>query len=362
MEGLKKDLLQVVPGMIVAEAVLSKDKQIILPSGVEITSHMINLLRNCKVPCVCIKADTHRRGEHSHSGECLEQKHLEKKVLNFVEKYHKVSSQVDRVFKYMRNNAYFPYDIFYDLAYNALYELSNEKDIIAYLYKLKPSLDFTYFHAVNVGVVAGVIGRWSGFEEKKVKLLILAGLVHDIGKSNIPRSILHKVGQLSVHEKEIFRFHPIYGYYMAKGITNIAPEIPFAIFQHHERENGSGYPNGLYHQAIHPFAKIIAIADVYDVMTSNCIYKNSFTPFDALEALKNKMFTQFDGEFCKIFIRNAIRALTNSTVLLNDKTQAEVLYFTSFMSMKPVVKKADGTLLDLNENTDFSIVEVVNFA
>lgn len=362
MEKLNVDLLQVVPGMIVAEAVLSNDKQIILPIGIEITSHMINLLRKWKVTCICVKADAQMQGGYSHSGECIEQNHLDKKVLNFVEKYHKVSGQVSSVFEYMRNNAYFPYDIFYELAYNALHELSGEKDIIAYLYKSKPSLDYTYFHAVNVGIVAGVIGRWCGLEEKKVKSLVLAGLVHDIGKSKIPRTILHKAGQLSIRERDIFRFHPIYGYYMAKGVYNIAPEIQYTILQHHERENGRGYPGGLYHQEIHPFAKIIAIADVYDAMTSNCIYKNSVTPFDALEALKNKMFTHFDGEYCKIFIRNAIRALTNSTVLLNDKTQAEVLYFTSFMSMKPVVKKSDGTLLDLNENANVSIVEVVKFA
>lgn len=362
MEVINLDLLQVVPGMIAAKAILSDDKQIILPSGAEITSHMINLLRKCKVTRICVKADSGSLLEHSHNDEHLAQNHSDKKFLNFVKKYRKLSSKVSSVFEYMRNNAYFPYDIFYELANSDLEELSREADIVAYLYKLKPTLDYTYFHAMNVGIIAGVIGRWCGFEEEKVKSLILAGLVHDIGKSKIPRIILHKDGQLSIHERKILRFHPLYGYYMAKSTRNIAPEIQYAILQHHEREDGCGYPRGLYNQEIHPFAKVVAIADAYDVMTSNCIYENSMTPFDALEALSSKIFTQFDGEYCKNFICNAIHALLNSTVLLSDKTQAQVLYFNCFMSIKPVVKKLDGTLLDLSENADVSIVEVVRFA
>jgi len=362
MEIIKIDLLRVVPGMIVAEAILSNDRQIILPRGAEITSHMINLLRKWKVPCICVKADTEIQLEHSHNGEHLEQNHLDKKFLSFVEKYRKLSRKVGSVFEYMRNNAYFPYDIFYELANSDLDELSREKDIVAYLYKLKPTLDYTYFHAMNVGIIAGVIGRWCGFEEKKVKSLILAGLVHDIGKSKIPRIILHKAGQLSIYEREILKIHPVYGYDMAKGVRGIAPEIQYAILQHHERENGCGYPRGLYNRQIHSFAKIVAIADAYEAMTSNSIYKNSITPFDALEVLTSKMFTQFDGEYCKKFICNAIQALVNSTVLLSDKTQAEVLYFNCFMSIKPVVKKLDGTLVDLSENADVSIVEVIRFA
>ncbi len=362
MGKINIDLHNVIPGMITAEPVLSNDKQIILQSDTEITSHLINLLCKWGINYLCIRQVNKKYKRNDDRNTYLFYNEQNEEGAKFLTKYRKISSKSNSLFEYLRNNDYLPYDVFYDLAYDDLYQLISEKNILSYLYKVKPPLDYTYLHAINVGIIAGLVGRWSGCEEETVKMLILAGLMHDIGKVKIPQTILESINPLSGHERSLIELHPVYGYHMVKNINNIAPEIQCAILQHHERDNGCGYPRGLYSNGIHYFAKIVAVADVYDAMTSNRIYKDSVTPFDALEVLVNDMFTQFSGEYCKVFIRHAISVLTNSTVLLSDKTQAEVLHFDCFMSTKPVVKKIDGTLLDLNRTDTVSIVEVVKFA
>lgn len=362
MGKINIDLHNVIPGMITAEPVVSNDMQIILQSNTEITSHLINLFGKWGIEYLCVKQLDKKYKVSDDPNTYLIQNQQDAEGVQFLVKYRKIASKSNNLFEYLRNNEYLPYDVFYDLAYDDLYQLISEKNILSYLYKVKPPLDYTYLHAVNVGIIAGLVGCWCGFEEKIVKMLILAGLMHDIGKVKIPQTILESTKPLNSHERSLIELHPVYGYHMVKNINNIAPEIQYAILQHHERDNGCGYPRGLYSSGIHYFAKIVAVADVYDAMTSNRIYKDSVTPFDALEVLVNDMFTQFNGEYCKVFIRHAISVLTNSTVLLSDKTQAEVMHFGCFMSTKPVVKKSDGTLLDLNRTDDISIVEVVKFA
>jgi hypothetical protein len=128
--------------------------------------------------------------------------------------------------------------------------------------------------------------------------------MHDIGKSQIPKAILEKPGKLTREERKTINLHPEYGYYMAKNIRGILSEVPYAILQHHERENGDGYPKKLVSSNINLSAKIVAVADVYDAMTTERIHQKSVTPFTALETLIEDMFIRLDKECCKALIRN----------------------------------------------------------
>ncbi|MEN6414881.1 MAG: HD-GYP domain-containing protein [Veillonellales bacterium] len=360
MENAVLALNAIRPGMFTAEPVLDNNKQIILQQDIELTSHMINLLQKWKINSVCVRpAQTETDFKSSGNPRSPNQSAY---PFDFSERYHRAATLAGNVFEYMRSNEQLPYDTFHQLAHHGLYELTCEKAVLANLYRLKPSTDYTYLHAVDVGIIAGLIGRWCGFEERTVQSLILAGVMHDIGKSQIPRSILDKPSKPSDEQMDILKLHPVYGYYMVKSISDISSEIEYAILQHHERMNGGGYPAGIHAHRIHPFAKIISIADVYDALTSNRVYKKSITPFAALDILVDQIFTHFDHKYCKLFIQSALKPLIGSTVLLSDQSQAKVLYFSYFMSAKPVVQKEDGSILDLNQPHSASIVEVVKFS
>lgn len=360
MNKINIALSEVIPGMVTAEAVFSRDGALILERDISMTSHIIHLLNMWRIDSIWIESFDEKQILSCGDMPFLK-KNLEDADTCFIEKYAVVCNKSKSLFTYTRKNQYLPYDIFRELADQDLYELLHEKRILAYLYRLKPLLDDVYFHAVNVGLIAGLIARWNDFPERMVHALILGGLLHDIGKVKIPKFILDNFGALDADEQTLFKLHPLYGYTMIKSVRHSMPELQRAVLEQHEYRDGSGYPMGIGEDKISDFAKILAIANGYDEMTSNFFYQKSMTPFQALENLQSQMFTKLDLKYCEVFIQNATSAFLNTTVMLNDKTQAEVLHFANFMSMKPTIKDARGNLLDLNKIEHLSIVEIIKF-
>jgi putative nucleotidyltransferase with HDIG domain len=130
----------------------------------------------------------------------------------------------------------------------------------------------------------------------------LAAFFHDIGKMNIHEAILHKASGLSRQEYEIIKNHPAYGAEMLSQFKLIKSVIP-PLYHHHERIDGRGYPDGLRGNAIPLGARIIAIVDAFDVMTSHRIYQKSRTPLQAIEELHEHAGTQFDAELVSLFYK-----------------------------------------------------------
>lgn len=360
MAGLLLATQDLKPGMTIAEPVM-RNSRIILQSHTILTTSIIQHLRTWRIPTV-------RVIEGVSSNDTIdvnpENAQSPPNIDDGIFKLHhaKTITLANDLFDYMRNKEIVPYHDFHALANKTLYEFSQDKDILAKLYKIKSYTDYTSGHAVDTGIIAGVMGNWLKFPPEKVKTLILCGLMHDIGKSQIPKSILEKPGLLNAEERQTVNLHPEYGYYMVNHIPSILPEVKLSILHHHERENGKGYPRQRISCDIHPFAKIIAIADVYDAMTTERCYRKSVSPFTALEALIDAMYVELDKTFCIALIQTICQTLIGAVVLLSDGTQAEVLRFPYFMSFKPVVCTRNGKKIDLH-NTDYiSIVDVLEFS
>ncbi|HDP25320.1 MAG TPA: HD domain-containing protein [Deltaproteobacteria bacterium] len=164
----------------------------------------------------------------------------------------------------------------------------------------------TYTHSVNVGIFATALAihfytndRALGMEE--LERLTYGYFLHDIGKCKIPKSILSKRGNLDDHEWAIMKKHPEFGYTILMETGHLTDEAAYISMQHHERPNGSGYPFGM--TDIHPCARICAIADIFDALTSERPYKKPMKPFDAIEIIKTEAITEFDNNLLSTFIR-----------------------------------------------------------
>jgi HD-GYP domain-containing protein (c-di-GMP phosphodiesterase class II) len=335
------DLNHLSSGMVTVKPVLNSMGQIILPPNFKLTEHTIDLLKRWKINSL----------EVSYSEDELPNSFgvtALKKKDTFADSYAKTINEAKIIFDYMRDTEELPFCDLQELAYKKLPALLQTEDILHQLYCLKPAVDYTHMHAIDVGIISGLIGKWSGLSGERLKLLILSGLIHDIGKSQIPQTILEKKELLTFEEMNILKLHPEYGYYMLKSIPSVCFDVMNAVLQHHEREDGSGYPHGHHSSLICPFAKIIAIADVYDAMTSNRVYKNRVTPFKAFDTLSKEMITHFDREYCEIFIRKALKSFIGDTVYLNNKSSAIIKAYNAFLSVQPVVEY-QGDLIDLSE-------------
>ncbi|MBP2642165.1 MAG: hypothetical protein H6Q67_52 [Firmicutes bacterium] len=349
------------PGMITAEAI-QENEQLILQKNVVLTSNIIHLLSRRGISTLKVKENIpHLYGVGQGQRNEVTEAALIVEDIAFFKKYQSAIVRASEFFRFMRQNETLPFTEINDLANNELYELLQSKGVIGSLYKLKPYADYTFLHMIDVGIIAGSIGRWCGLNKEEVQTLILCGVMHDIGKSQIPLSILDKPDKLTPKEKKIVDLHPEYGYYMTKSMNCTPEEVQYAILQHHERENGEGYPKKLTSCEIHPFAKIIAIADTYDALTTDKAYQRSVTPFKALEILVDEMFGFFELEYCKTLIHHVMKNLIGATVLLSNGKQAKVERFDYFMSLKPIVVTERGLVLDLHRISNVSVVEVLRF-
>lgn len=217
--------------------------------------------------------------------------------------------------------------------------------------------DMTYTHSMNVALICNVIGNWLRMNEKDLKVLVTCGLLHDIGKLRVPNDIITKPGKLTVQEYEIVKKHPQYGYEMLKD-KKLDRRVKLAALQHHERFGGTGYPYGLMGSDIEYFSSIVAVADVYDAMTSNRCYRKGICPFKVIGILEQDK-DAYEPGVLYLFMERTIEAYVNTEVLLSNGEQGKVVLLNKSLLSRPVVMTDKGTIYDLSKDFRMSIEALI---
>ncbi|MFC4159323.1 HD-GYP domain-containing protein [Chitinimonas lacunae] len=193
------------------------------------------------------------------------------------------------------------------------------------LLQVKRRDEYTFLHSLSVGVLLIAFGQSLGFDEATVRQLGLGGLLHDTGKALIPDEILNKPGPLSVEEFAIVQRHPNDGHALLQRSPDVGP-IPLRItLHHHERCDGSGYPDRLSGEAIDTPTRMAAIVDVYDAMTSERHYHRPQAPTEVLRYLFEASPQHFDATLVKAFMRCVGIYPVGSLVLLDSQRLAVVV-------------------------------------
>lgn len=214
---------------------------------------------------------------------------------------------------------------------------------------LKSYDDYIYRHSVNVAVLSTVIGIGAGYDVDKLKDLCLSAILHDLGKILIDERILNKPGKLNAVENEVVKRHPQLSYDMLYDRWNIPSAVKAGVLCHHENEDGSGYPNGISGDKIHPFARIIHVADVYDALSSKRPYKEACSYSEAFEYLMGGCSTLFNKEIVEIFAKYVAIYPKGTMVELSNGQKALVMENDKNNRLRPKVKFLDGTILDLQD-------------
>ena len=351
------------PGMKTGEDVYSYNNQMILPKDTILTDKMITRLEFYSVLAIRISEDgdiedtieldlpTKENVSYSEQIKASDEfKEFEKAYINtaksFENSLNKIASGSE------------PIDI------NSLKKTVSDlvgptmtsSGVLNMLHNMRQYDDFTYMHCINVSLLSSILGQWLGLNDHDIEILTVGGMLHDIGKLTIPDNIIKKTGKLSPGEYNIIKTHTVQGYKILQG-CDVDDNIKDIALMHHERCDGSGYPLGITADKISPYAKIIAIADVYDAMTAARVYRGPLCPFKVISIFESEGYQKYDSKFIITFLEHIAESYMNNRVRLNNGKEGDIVYMNKNALSRPLIKISDNEFIDLSREKELYIDE-----
>lgn len=350
MKAISVDKLQ--PGMELARTVVNDDMVVILSENTLLTKAHITRLGFLNVPSVYIK------DEYELSPNYQSVMSLFNRGNAFTTEYNEVIREVNSIIEAATSTGSIPVDKSQDLVQNSLTPMSRQSGVIDYLYALNHMADDLYNHSTRVAILTGVIGKWLYKKPHEINDLVLAGFLHDIGKTKLPERLLsRRPDSLKGDDFDQYIQHTIDGSNMINEDPKLPEGVKLAALQHHECMDGSGFPFGTKGDDIHEYAKIVAIADLYDNITTEREGFVRQTPFDAIATITSEMYAKLDPAISVTFLKRIKDAFLGSKVMLSNGLEGTIINYPSDFARHPLVRIDQDNIVDLNQYKDIKIIE-----
>ena len=217
-----------------------------------------------------------------------------------------------------------------------------------------------YNHCIDVALISNVLARWLHFTEADQMMATACGLFHDVGKFMLPAGILRKPGKLTPDEFEIVKTHTTEGFHLLGRYNSIPEPVKNTALMHHEKCDGSGYPYGLTGEEIDKFSKIVTIADIFDAMTSERVYRTAMCPFSVIKYFEDDGIQKYEIKYILTFLENVSNSYLNHRVTLSNGMEGNVIFINPDNFSKPVIRTGSNEIIDLQENYYQSILKLSN--
>lgn len=348
-------LADIKEGMILADNV-SAARKLLLAKGTVIKPTYINLLRKYGVSKVTVCEQ-----------EVKYQEITDNPIGRF---YESVYRDVEKISVNMRDGEKVSAAEVIPIVEEVLEIIFANKENVLLLTGYKTMFDtYHYAHSMDVCIYSLIAAKAMGLSYEDIITLGIGALLHDIGKCKVPEHILNKKGRLTKEEFEMVKKHPTFGLQILGNISQMNSRVARIIMEHHERCDGSGYPRHLKGEEIDQLSKIVAVADIYDALTSDRIYKKKILPHEAAEYLLAISCSELDASITKVFLENIAIYPKGCQVLLSTNEVAVVTNSNKIMPIRPTVKLLTDTdrnpllapyEMDLSENLSTFITHIFN--
>ncbi|NLA87169.1 MAG: HD-GYP domain-containing protein [Clostridiales bacterium] len=339
-------------GMEIARPLYGSNNEVLLMAGIKLTRKYIDSIRRKRFPGVYINDDL--------SGDI--------DIITVISDELRIETArgIKRLFTEIkdRGNPGARMRSVIELLDSIVEELLANQNVMVNMIDLKCFDNYTYMHSVNVAVLSVVTGIAMGLERDTLSRLGLSAVLHDIGKVFISKKVINKPGVLTDKEYDEIKKHPRLGYDYAKTRLRLSRAACSGIIDHHEKFDGTGYPNGKKGSEISQFGKIVVLADTYDALTSERPYRRAQSPSEAMEYVMGGVESLFDPRVSTVFIRKVAPYPVGTTVLLSNGDTAIVLENHEEVCLRPrvrVIKNGDEpvTPYELNLAADYSLLNIV---
>lgn len=325
---------------ILGKSILTNEGHVLLRAGVKLTNGYINKLKDLGVFYVYVE-DERLDDVQVEDARLSELKQITMESMSHVMK--NVHNCNGKQLKESLGNVKEMIDYIIDVG-----------DVNKSLYDIQTYDNYTYIHSLDTCIMATFLGLNSQVDEWGLKELGIGAILHDIGKTGIPISILNKEGRLTDEEFNEIRRHPAYGAEMLKKNIAIPSPIIKMVEQHHERIDGTGYPHGLKGKQISKYAKIVCICDVYDAISNDRCYRKKFSPNDAYELILSGSGTAFDEDLVRNFKNTFSIYPLGCCVRLSNGEEGYVINQNKGFPDRPIIR----VLYDIKTKSPISFYEI----
>lgn len=345
-------------GMILGNTVYDENHNVLIDQGTVLNNQMIFKLLDRWLEDVEILEALPQDDESFPSGPKAihDQNVLD---LGYVGKYREVILKLKEIFSLARSTGQVNVDAVEKIVTDpGFMQMAEGAKAITQVHNIPRNEDYLLHHSLHVAVLLGVMGKWMDFKPRVLQDIVTTGLLYEIGKTQIDREILEKPGKLTEAEMKKVQQHASLAFELLR-YTKLKErqDVLFGILQHHERLDGSGYPARMSGRQICSFAKLLAIADIYDAMGAKKAYAMPTSPFSVFNILMDQIATnKIDPEYGVLFIKNMRQVLNGNWVYLSNGIKAKIIYVDEKdLRAEPVVQSETGKFIDLNKSQDISI-------
>jgi HD-GYP domain-containing protein (c-di-GMP phosphodiesterase class II) len=283
------------------------------------------------------------------------EKRISKEKPSFIERYLKAVADYKKTFEGWQSGEIVDVYTLHRLFVTLFDEAVMQPKELFCLHRYADKADYLFHHAVATALVSAFLGKKCGYPKADWQQIGLAGGLCDCGMAKVSLTFLKSERTPSAREREAIRQHPVYSYQMLKSHPALKEGARLAVSQHHEREDGSGYPLGMKGKQLHPFSKIVAVADSFHAMTCERSYRMGRSPFQVIEMLKEEQFGRFDLNVLQVLSKEMVCFSAGTKVRLTDQRHAEIVFIPPHTPTKPIVRLENGEMMTLTDHPELSV-------
>jgi HD-GYP domain-containing protein (c-di-GMP phosphodiesterase class II) len=334
----KKTGLDAFAGRRINKNIYSTQKALLLPASSLINEKAISLLTD---------HDVHLSNDDLEPAKSEIEQIVDQSVL-----------EVKQIFAEIQHSGRIPFEKIKQTILPTLCNLSKDFGIIGFMLNLQKADDYTYRHSAGVSMMAAMIGGWMNLPEDEISRLAMAGMLHDLGKLYISPKILQKPGRLDADEYEQIKRHPELGYECLMRQPEVDERVALVALQHHEREDGGGYPYGIRGSQMDLMSKIVAVADVFHAMTSKRFYREELPLCEVLRNMWVHAYGAMDPHIIHCFMEKLMIYLVGCEVILSNGQIGRIVLLNNRNPVNPLVETQDG-FIDLSQDPTLFIEKLL---